>query len=212
MKLSPPAMIVDLWIKESRLRRGRDHFGAPCACQPDIGLGGKGRPIPAYGVAVPSTMPASRACSLVRRRISRVNSWRSARISACISVYTRSIRSSGRWVVIRIARRMATPTATIAIVSCLIIGSCASGALTLDAQARSAWQAPGLCPRRGPAPVARRPDGPHPGGVRAPRRRVGADCEREGRRSNQHPAVRCDHIQPGRPVAVTARAGRPVTE
>ena len=73
MKLSPPAMIVDLWIKGSRLRRGRDHFGAPCACQPDIGLGGKGRPIPAYGGAEPSTMPASWACSLVRRRISRVN-------------------------------------------------------------------------------------------------------------------------------------------
>ena len=32
------------------------------------------------------------------------------------------------------------------------------------------------------------------------------------RRSDQHPAVRCDHIQPGKPVAVTARAGRPVTE
>ena len=36
------------------------------------------------------------------------------------------------------------------------------GALRLDPQARSAREAPGLCPRRCRAPVARRPDGPHP--------------------------------------------------
>ena len=40
---------------------------------------------------------------------------------------------------------------------------------------------PGLCPRRDRAPVARRPDGPHPRGVRAPRRTMAPDCEREGR-------------------------------
>ena len=73
---------------------------------------------------------------------------------------------------------------------------------------------PVYAPRTGPAPVARRPGGPHPGGVRAPRRGVGADRGGKGRRSDQHPAVRCDQLQPGGPLAVTrtfvvALAGEP---
>ena len=62
---------------------------------------------------------------------------------------------------------------------------------------------PNLRPRRRRAPVARRADGPHLGGVRAPRRGVGADRVGEGRRSDQRPAVRCDHLQPGGSLALT---------
>ena len=64
---------------------------------------------------------------------------------------------------------------------------------------------PVYSPRRSSPPVARRPDGPHTGSVRAPRRRVGPDCQRQGRRSDQHPAIRRDHLQPGGPVAVALR-------
>ena len=45
--------------------------------------------------------------------------------------------------------------------------------LSLDAQARSAGEASGLCSRRGRASVARGPGGPHTRGVRAARRASG---------------------------------------
>ena len=48
------------------------------------------------------------------------------------------------------------------------------------------------------------PHGPHPRGVRAPRRAVAPDREREGRRAGQHPPVRCDHLQLGRSLALRA--------
>ena len=58
----------------------------------------------------------------------------------------------------------------------------------LDAQARPARQASHLRPRRGRAPVAGGPGGPDAGGAGTARRAVGADCEREGRRSGLHSA------------------------
>ena len=45
--------------------------------------------------------------------------------------------------------------------------------------------------------VARRPGGPHAGGLRAARRAMAAECEREGQRAGERPSVRCDHLQPG---------------
>ena len=54
-----------------------------------------------------------------------------------------------------------------------------------------------LRPRRCGPPVAHRPDGPHARGVRAPRRAMAPDSEREGRRAGEHPSVRCDHLQFG---------------
>ena len=72
----------------------------------------------------------------------------------------------------------------------------------LDARSRSERQASGLRPRRDPPPVARRPDGPRPRGLRAARRAVAPDCEREGRRTSQYPPVRCDHLQPRQSLAL----------
>ena len=51
--------------------------------------------------------------------------------------------------------------------------------------------------------VARRPDRPDAGRLRAPRRQMAADSERKGRRAGEHPAVRRDHLQPGRPLAMS---------
>ena len=67
---------------------------------------------------------------------------------------------------------------------------------------RSERQASGLRPRRDPTPVARRPDVLHPRGIRAPRWAVAPAREREGRRAGEHPPVRCDHLQPGRSLAL----------
>ena len=67
------------------------------------------------------------------------------------------------------------------------------GAVALDAKVRSARRASGLRAKAS-APVARRSDGPHLGGVRAPVRRVDAHRVRERRRPGEHPAVRCDHV------------------
>ena len=53
-----------------------------------------------------------------------------------------------------------------------------------------------------PPPVARRPDRSHSRGVRAPRRAMAVDREREGRRTGEHPSVRCDHLQPWRSLAL----------
>ena len=61
---------------------------------------------------------------------------------------------------------------------------------------------PDLRPRRRCPPVAHRADRPHLGGVRAPRRAVAVDREREGRRAGGHPAVRCDHVQSGRAMGL----------
>ena len=57
-------------------------------------------------------------------------------------------------------------------------------------------RAPG-CMRRGS-----RPGGPQAGGLRGARRAMAADCECEGRRAGEHPSVRCDHLQPGRTLAI----------
>ena len=53
-------------------------------------------------------------------------------------------------------------------------------------RSRSGWHRPA---------VARRADGSHPWGVRAPRRVVAAGREGERRRSDEHPAVRCGHLK-----------------
>ena len=50
--------------------------------------------------------------------------------------------------------------------------------------------------------MARRSCGPHPRGVRAPRRTMAPDCEREGRRPGEHPPDRCDDLQLGRSLAL----------
>ena len=78
----------------------------------------------------------------------------------------------------------------------VVLSPCAGlgvrGAVALDARFDLRAERP-ACARRRRAPVARRSDGPHLGGVRAPGRRVGARRVREGRRAGEHPAVRCDH-------------------
>ena len=55
---------------------------------------------------------------------------------------------------------------------------------------------PNLCPGGCRASVARGPGGPHPGGIRAAQRAVGIDCDRAGRRSGRHPALRGHHLRP----------------
>ena len=50
---------------------------------------------------------------------------------------------------------------------------------------------------------------PHARGVRAPRRRVGADRDGEGRRSGEHPPVRRHHLQPRRSVALIRTVAGP---
>ena len=79
-------------------------------------------------------------------------------------------------------------------------------ASTRKVDRRPATQAPDLRPRRCPVPVAHRPSGPHPRGLRAARRAVAAHCERTGRRASEHPAVRCDHVQPGGAVGLSPTA------
>ena len=70
-------------------------------------------------------------------------------------------------------------------------------------------QASVLRPRKVPPPVARRPDTPHPRGMRAPRLAVAAAREREGRRAGEHPPVRCNHLQPGQSLALRRCVQRP---
>ena len=74
-------------------------------------------------------------------------------------------------------------------------------------QGRPAGEAAPLRPGRRAPPVARRPRGPHPRGVRAPRRGMGTDCDGEERRSGEYPPVRRDHLQPRRPVALIRAGG-----
>ena len=75
-------------------------------------------------------------------------------------------------------------------------------------QGRPAGEAAPVRPGRRAPPVARRPRGPHPRGVRAPRRGMGTDCDGEERRSGEYPPVRRDHLQPRRPVALIRAGGR----
>ena len=56
---------------------------------------------------------------------------------------------------------------------------------------------PDLRPRRRPPPVAHRPGDRIPRGIRVARWAVASDCERAGRRAGEHPALRCNHVQPG---------------
>ena len=78
------------------------------------------------------------------------------------------------------------------------------GALALDTPRRSPGKAPHLRPRRCCVPVAHRPRGPDPGGIRPGRRRVGSHRNRERRRSGERAAVRRDHVQPRGPLGMTA--------
>ena len=54
----------------------------------------------------------------------------------------------------------------------------------------------------GRSPVARGAGGLHVGGVRAERRALGADGDRQGCRPGVHPSLRCRHLQPRRPLAL----------
>ena len=75
----------------------------------------------------------------------------------------------------------------------------------LDTNARPPARASGVRPEWCRSPVAHRTDAPYARGVRDPRRGGGARRVGEGRRAGQHPAVRCDHVQPRVPLAVNAR-------
>ena len=152
---------------------------------------------------VPSPRPCCRSAPERRTQRSPRSSWRPSRRSdgriSCSRRISMAENGDGHALQCHLALSRNRP------VFHLGAGLGMRGAVGLDAQTRSTWQASGLCSGRRPSPLARRSGRPHLGGVRAARRAVAADWERKGRGSGQHSTIRGEHLQIREPVAAVGR-------